>query len=46
MKRTNQLHERNANERKTSERYTQTKWTKKRKQYEISVNLNDPGSVV
>jgi len=41
----NQLHEQNANEWKINERYTQTKTNEKCKRYEISVNLNDPGSV-
>ena len=47
MKRTNQLHERNANERKTKNERTihANEKNEKRKRYEIYVNLNDPGSV-
>ena len=47
MKRKNKLHARNANERKTkNERMIHANETKeKRKRYEISVKLNDPGSV-
>ena len=47
-KRTNQLHERNANEWKTkNERMIHANKAKeKRKRYEISVNLNNPGSVL
>ena len=41
-KRTNQLHERSANERTIHANET----NEKRKRYEISVNLNDPGSLV
>jgi hypothetical protein len=40
-KRTNQLHERSANERRIHANET----NEKRKRYEISVNLNDQGSV-
>ena len=47
MKRTNQLHERNANERKTKNERTihANEKNEKRKRYEIYVSLNDPGSV-
>ena len=47
MKRTNKLHTRNANERKTKNKRTihANETNEKRKQYEISVKLNDPRSV-
>ena len=46
-KRTNQLQEWNANERKTKNERTihADEMSEKRKRYEISVNLNDPGYV-
>ena len=46
-KRTSQLHKRSANERKTKNGRTihANETNEERKRYEISVNLNDPGSV-
>ena len=48
MKRTSKLHAQNGNERKTKTERTihATETNEKRNSYEISIKLNDPGSVL